>query len=80
MSEIIFWIALEGLVGEEVEVEVKDLRQIIIIMVDNPQIKIPNVGEEEIKIGEGDMDIIHNIINHHPMSKVITHLKGNILT
>ena len=75
--KIISGIASGGQVEEEVEVE--DLGPITPILVDNPQIKTLNVGEEEIKIGEGDMDIIHNTINCQYMSKVITHPRGNML-
>ena len=79
--KIISGIVLEGQVGEEVDVKIEDLGPIIIIiMVDNPQTKIPNVGEEEIKIGEGDMDIVHSIVNPQHMSKIAIHPRGNILT
>ena len=45
----------------------------------NPQIKIPNEEEEEIKIGEGVMVIIYNTISNNHMSKITTHPKDNIL-
>ena len=76
-GKIIFGIALEGQVEEEVEVE--DLGLIILTLVGNPQIKTLNKGEEEIKIGEGVMDIIHNKINHQHMNIIIIHPKGNTL-
>ena len=78
-GKIILGIVLEGHVEEEVEVKVKDLGLTILIMVDNPQTKTLNAGEEVIKIGEGVTDIIHNKINHQHMNITIIHLRGNIL-
>ena len=74
--KIISGIVLKGQVEGEVEVKVEDLGLIIIIM-GNPQIKFPNEEEEEIKIGEGVVFIIHNIISNNHMSKIITHPKDN---
>ena len=78
-GKIIFGIVLEGQVKEEVEVEVEDLGLIILTLVGNPQTKTLNEGEEEIKIGEGAMGIIHNKINHQHMNIIIIHPKGNTL-
>ena len=61
-----------GQVEGEVEVEVKDLGLIIVTIMGNPQIKIPNEEEEETKIGEGVMVIIHNTISNNHMIKTIT--------
>ena len=76
--KIISGIVPKGQVEGEVEVEVVDLG-LIIIIVGNPQIKIPNEEEEEIKRGEGVVVIIHKIISNNHMSKIITHLRDNIL-
>ena len=77
--KIIFGIVPEGQVEEAVEVEVTDHGLTILILVDNPQIKIPNMGEEEIKTGEGDMDLTHSKINLQFMKTIIIHLKGSTL-
>ena len=77
--KIIFRIVPEGQVEEEAEVAVEDHGLIIPTLVGNPQIRTLNMGEEEIKIGEGDMDIIHNKINRQHMNIIIIHPKGNIL-
>ena len=77
--KIIFGIVPEGQVEEAAEVEVVDHRLIILILMDNPQIKTLNVGEEEIKIGEGDVDITHNKINPQFMNIIIIYPKCSIL-
>ena len=69
----------EGQVEEAAEVEVVDHGLIILILMDNPQIKTLNAGEEEIKIGEGDVDITHNKINPQFMNIIIIHPKCCIL-
>ena len=77
--KIIFGIVPEGQVVEAVEVEVTDHGLTILILVDNPQIKISNTGDEEIRVGEGDVDITHNKINPQYMNTIIIHLKGSTL-
>ena len=75
--KIISGIVPKGQIEGEVEVKVMDLGLTIIIM-GNPQIKIPNKEVEEIKLGEGVMDIIYNIISSSHMGKIITCPRDNI--
>ena len=77
--KIIFGIVPEGQVEEAVEVEVMDHGLTILILVGNPQIKTSNASEEEIKIGEGDVDITHNKINPQFMNTITIHPKGSTL-
>ena len=62
-----------------VEVEVVDHGLTILILVDNPLIKIPNVVDVEIKVGEGDMDITHNKVNPQPINTIIIHPNAVLL-
>ena len=63
----------------EVEVEVEGLGLTILITVGNPLIKLLNVEEKEIKTGDKAVDIICSIVSNKHMTKIITHLKGNII-